>query len=145
MIHVPYKGSGPALIDLVGGQVSMMMDVVMTSYPYVKDGKIKALAVTSAQRHPMLPDVPTVAEQGFPGFEAIVWFGLLAPAHMPENVRKPLTDALVAVMHSGDMKAYLQAQGTQVSDVAGPAFGGMIKSEVDKWCKVTKQANIHLD
>ena len=145
MVHVPYRGSGPALIDLVGGQINMMMDVVMTSYPYIKDGKIKALAVTSPQRSPMLPDVPTVAESGYPGYEAMVWFGMLAPAKLPEPLRAKLTDALVQTLHAPAMKTYLEQQGAQVSDVAGPAFGTMIKSEIDKWCGVVKQAGIKLD
>lgn len=145
MVHVPYRGSGPALIDLVGGQINMMMDVVMTSYPYIKDGKIKALAVTSPQRSSMLPDVPTVAEAGYPGYEAMVWFGMLAPAGLPEPVRQKLTDGLVQSLHAPAMKAYLEQQGAQVSDVAGPAFGSMIKDEISKWCQVVKKAGIHLD
>lgn len=145
MVHVPYRGSGPALIDLVGGQINMMMDVVMTSYPYIKDGKIKALAVTSPQRSAMLPDVPTVAESGYPGYEAMVWFGMLAPANMPEPLRAKLTDGLVQTLHAPAMKTYLQQQGAQVSDVAGPAFGTMIKDEISKWCQVVKKAGIRLD
>lgn len=145
MVHVPYRGSGPALIDLVGGQINMMMDVVMTSYPYIKDGKIKALAVTSPQRSAMLPDVPTVAESGYPGYEAMVWFGMLAPANMPEPVRAKLTDGLVQTLHAPAMKTYLEQQGAQVSDVAGPAFGSMIKDEISKWCQVVKKAGIRLD
>lgn len=145
MVHVPYRGSGPALIDLVGGQVSMMMDVVMTSYPYIQDGKIRALAVTSPARSPMLPDVPTVAESGYPGYEAMVWFGMLAPAGLPEAIRKPLTQRLVEVLHGPVLKPYLEQQGAQVSDVAGPAFSAMIKDEVVKWCKVADKAGIHLD
>lgn len=145
MVHVPYRGSGPALIDLVGGQINMMMDVVMTSYPYIKDGKIKALAVTSPQRSAMLPDVPTVAESGYPGYEAMVWFGMLAPANMPEPLRIKLTDGLVQTLHAPAMKTYLEQQGAQVSDVAGPAFGSMIKDEISKWCQVVKKAGIRLD
>ncbi|MFD4836313.1 Bug family tripartite tricarboxylate transporter substrate binding protein [Achromobacter sp. NPDC058515] len=145
MVHVPYRGSGPALIDLVGGQINMMMDVVMTSYPYIKDGKIKALAVTSPQRSAMLPDVPTVAEAGYPGYEAMVWFGMLAPAGLPEPLREKLTDGLVQTLHAPAMKTYLEQQGAQVSDVAGPAFGAMIKDEISKWCQVVKKAGIHLD
>lgn len=145
MVHVPYRGSGPALIDLVGGQVNMMMDVVMTSYPYIKDGKIKALAVTSPERSSLLPDVPTVAESGYPGYEAMVWFGMLAPANMPEPLRQQLTDGLVQTLHAPAMKTYLEQQGAQVSDVAGPAFATMIKSEISKWCGVVKQAGIRLD
>ncbi|CAB3824147.1 Bug family tripartite tricarboxylate transporter substrate binding protein [Achromobacter denitrificans] len=145
IVHVPYRGSGPALIDLVGGQINMMMDVVMTSYPYIKDGKIKALAVTSPQRSAMLPDVPTVAEAGYPGYEAMVWFGMLAPANVPEPLRQKLTDGLVQTLHAPAMKTYLEQQGAQVSDVSGPAFGTMIKDEISKWCKVVKQAGIQLD
>lgn len=145
MVHVPYRGSGPALIDLVGGQINMMVDVVMTSYPYIKDGKIKALAVTSPQRSSMLPDVPTVAESGYPGYEAMVWFGMLAPANMPEPLREKLTDGLVQTLHAPAMKTYLEQQGAQVSDVAGPAFGTMIKNEISKWCQVVKKADIRLD
>ncbi|MDH2051521.1 Bug family tripartite tricarboxylate transporter substrate binding protein [Achromobacter marplatensis] len=145
MVHVPYRGSGPALIDLVGGQINMMVDVVMTSYPYIKDGKIKALAVTSPQRSPMLPDVPTVAESGYPGYEAMVWFGMLAPAGLPEPLRAKLTDGLVQTLHAPAMKTYLEQQGAQVSDVAGPAFGTMIKDEISKWCQVVKKADIRLD
>jgi tripartite-type tricarboxylate transporter receptor subunit TctC len=145
MVHVPYRGSGPALIDLVGGQVNMMMDVVMTSYPYIKDGKIRALAVTSPQRSPMLPDVPTVAESGYPGYEAMVWFGMFAPANMPEALRARLTEGLVQTLHAAPMKTYLEQQGAQVSDVAGPAFSAMVKDEIAKWCQVAKKANIHLD
>lgn len=145
MVHVPYRGSGPALIDLVGGQINMMMDVVMTSYPYIKDGKLRALAVTSPQRSAMLPDVPTVAESGYPGYEAMVWFGMLAPANMPEPLREKLTDGLVQTLHAPAMKTYLEQQGAQVSDVAGPAFGTMIKDEISKWCQVVKKADIRLD
>lgn len=145
MVHVPYRGSGPALIDLVGGQINMMVDVVMTSYPYIKDDKIKALAVTSPQRSPMLPDVPTVAESGYPGYEAMVWFGMLAPAGLPEPLRQKLTDGLVQTLHAPAMKTYLEQQGAQVSDVAGPAFGTMIKDEISKWCQVVKKADIRLD
>lgn len=145
MVHVPYRGSGPALIDLVGGQINMMMDVVMTSYPYIKDGKLRALAVTSPQRSAMLPDVPTVAESGYPGYEAMVWFGMLAPANMPEPLREKLTDGLVQTLHAPAMKTYLGQQGAQVSDVAGPAFGTMIKDEISKWCQVVKKADIRLD
>jgi len=145
MVHVPYRGSGPALIDLVGGQVSMMMDVVMTSYPYIKDGKIRALAVTSAERSPMLPDVPTVAESGYPDYEAMVWFGMLAPAGLPDDVRDRLSQALIAVLKDKTMKDYLERQGAQVSAISAAAFGEMIKDEIAKWCKVAQQAGIRLD
>ncbi|OWT74572.1 MULTISPECIES: tripartite tricarboxylate transporter substrate binding protein [unclassified Achromobacter] len=145
MTHVPYRGSGPALIDLLGGQVNMMMDVVMTSYPYIKEGKIRALAVTSSQRNKLLPDVPTVAESGYPGFEAMVWFGMLAPAHLPTDIRDRLSKAIVDVQNGPSLKPYLEEQGAEVSSISNDAFASMIKSETEKWCKVVKQANIRLD
>ncbi|CAM4015803.1 tripartite tricarboxylate transporter substrate binding protein [Bordetella bronchialis] len=145
MTHVPYRGSGPALIDLLGGQVDMMMDVIMTSYPYIKEGKLRALAVTSAQRSPMLPDVPTVAESGYPGFEAIVWFGMFAPAHLPADIATRLSQAIVAVQNGPEMKQYLESTGSQVSSVSGDAFAAMIKDDNAKWCKVVQQAKIKLD
>lgn len=145
MTHVPYRGSGPALIDLLGGQVDMMMDVVMTSYPYIKEGKLRALAVTSSQRSPMLPNVPTVAESGYPGFEAIVWFGMFAPAHLPADIAGRLSKAIVAVQNGPDMKQYLESTGSQVSSVTGEAFAAMIKEDNAKWCKVVQQAKIKLD
>ncbi|MFC4277308.1 Bug family tripartite tricarboxylate transporter substrate binding protein [Achromobacter aloeverae] len=145
MTHVPYRGSGPALIDLLGGQVNMMMDVVMTSYPYIKEGKIRALAVTSSQRSKLLPDVPTVAESGYPGFEAIVWFGMLAPPHLPTDIRDRLSKAIVDVQNGPSLKPYLEEQGAEVSSIANDAFASLIKNETAKWCKVVKQANIRLD
>ena len=107
IVHVPYKGSGPALNDLLAGHVSMMLDVVMTSYQYVKAGRLKALAVTGSTRSPLLPDVPTVAEQGFPGFEAIVWFGVLAPAKTPPAIVEYLNKQLVAAINSPSLKTLL--------------------------------------
>ncbi|CAM3593756.1 tripartite tricarboxylate transporter substrate binding protein [Bordetella sputigena] len=145
MTHVPYRGSGPALIDLLGGQVDMMMDVIMTSYPYIKEGKLRALAVTSAQRSPMLPNVPTVAESGYPGFEAIVWFGMFAPAHLPADITTRLSQAIVTVQNGPEMKQYLESTGSQVSSITGDAFAAMIKDDNAKWCKVVQQAKIKLD
>lgn len=145
MIHAPYRGSGPALIDLVGGQVDSMMDVVMTSYPYIKDKKLKALAVTSSTRSLLLPDVPTVAEQGYPGFEAMVWFGIFGPANLPPEITGRLGKALAATINHGPLKQYLLDQGAEPSDIVGDDFKAMVTSEVAKWCGVTKQANIKLD
>lgn len=145
MIHVPYRGSGPALIDLVGGQVTMMMDVVMTSYPYIKEGKLRALGVTSLERSEMLPDVPTIAESGYPGYEAMVWFGMLAPAGIPADVRDRLTQALVTTLKGKAMTDYLETQGARVPAISSDAFGAMIKDEIAKWCQVAKKAKIQLN
>ena len=141
-VHVPYKGSGPALTDTVAGHVTTMMDVVMTSYPYIKSGKLRALAVTSPTRSPLLPDVPTVAEAGYPGFEAIVWFGLLAPPKMAPALAERLSREIIAVIQSKKMSDYLIAQGAIPSGISPAEFSKVIREEVVKWHKVTVAAGV---
>jgi tripartite-type tricarboxylate transporter receptor subunit TctC len=141
-VHVPYKGSGPALTDTVAGHVTTMMDVVMTSYPYIKGGKLRPLAVTSLTRSPMLPDVPTVAESGYPGFEAVVWFGLFAPPKMNPALAERISRELVAVIRGKKVSDFLLSQGAQPA-ANGPAeFTSLIRSEIPKWAKVANAAGI---
>lgn len=142
MIHTPYKGSGPAMLDLLGGHVNMMLDVIMTSYPAIKNGKLKALAVTSPGRSSLLPDVPTVAESGYPGFEAIVWFGLFAPPHMPAALQNRISNDLIAVLQSKKMKDYLNEQGAQVTANTPAQFSDAIAVDIVKWQKVVKAAGV---
>ena len=141
-VHVPYKGSGPALTDTVAGHVTTMMDAVMTSYPYIKSGKLRALAVTSLTRSDMLPEVPTVAEQGFPGFEAIVWFGLLAPPRMAPPLAERVSRELIAVIKSRKMSDYLLQQGAQPSGISPAEFSQFIREDIAKWQKVAASAGI---
>jgi tripartite-type tricarboxylate transporter receptor subunit TctC len=145
IVHVPYKGSGPALNDLLAGHVSMMLDVVMTSYQYVKAGRLKALAVTGSTRSPLLPDVPTVAEQGFPGFEAIVWFGVLAPAKTPPAIVEYLNKQLVAAINSPKLKTLLESQGAQTVASTPADFTKRIGDEIVKWRKVVQVSGAKLD
>jgi tripartite-type tricarboxylate transporter receptor subunit TctC len=139
---VPYKGSGPALTDTVAGHVNMMMDVVMTSEPYIRDGRLRPLAVTSAARSAMLPDVPTVAEQGYPGFEAIVWFGLFAPAGMPNDLAARLSNELVGAVNGPRLSKYLREQGAMPSSIARDEFAALIRADIDKWAGVARAAGI---
>jgi tripartite-type tricarboxylate transporter receptor subunit TctC len=141
-VHVPYKGSGPALTDTVAGHVTTMMDVVMTSYPYIKGGKLRPLAVTSPTRSPMLPDVPTVAEAGYPGFEAMVWFGLFAPPRMPPALAEKISREIIAVVHSKKMSDYLTAQGAMPSGISPAEFTKVIREETAKWHKVAVAAGV---
>lgn len=141
-VHVPYKGSGPALTDTVAGHVSTMMDVVMTAYPYIKSGKLRPLAVTSSTRSALLPDVPTVAEAGYPEFEATVWFGLFAPPRMPPELASRLSRELIAVIQSKKMSDYLRQQGAQPSGIAPVEFSILIHDDIVKWNKVVKRAGI---
>jgi tripartite-type tricarboxylate transporter receptor subunit TctC len=145
IVHVPYKGSGPAMNDLLAGHVSMMLDVVMTSYPHIKAGKLKALAVTGTTRSPLLPDVPTVAEQGFPGFEAIVWFGVFAPAKTPPAIVERLNRELVAAINSPKLKTLLESQGAQTVANTPAEFTKRIEGEIVKWRKVVQASGAKLD
>lgn len=141
-VHVPYKGSGPALTDTVAGHVTTMMDVVMTSYPYIKSGKLRPLAVTSSTRSPMLPDVPTVAEAGYPGFEAVVWFGLFAPPKMAPALQDRLNRELVAIIRGQKISEYLHQQGAQPAPMTPADFASLIREDIAKWAKVTAAAGI---
>jgi len=141
-VHVPYKGSGPALTDTVAGHVTTMMDVIITSYPYIKSGKLRALAVTSPTRSAMLPEVPTVAESGYPGFEAMVWFGLFAPPKMAPALAEKISGELIAVVKSRKMGDYLTTQGALPSGISPAEFTKVIREETVKWRKVTVAAGV---
>ncbi len=113
LVHVPYKGSAPALNDLVAGQVSLMFDLVLTAAPHIKSGAARGLAVTGAQRSPVLPGLPTVAESGLPGYEVSAWFGIFAPAGLPQPVAQRLNAEFVKVMREPDLKQRLAGLGAE--------------------------------
>ncbi|WP_183027708.1 tripartite tricarboxylate transporter substrate binding protein [Variovorax sp. UMC13] len=145
MNHIPYKGSAPALTDTMGGQTQLMFDTMLSAMPHVKGGKLKALAVTSATRSPVAPDVPTVAESGLPGYEAIAWNGLLAPAHTPPEVLARLSGALKKVLAAPDVKDKFEAQGFAATWTSPEDFGRFMTAEIDKWAKVVKVSGATVD
>lgn len=145
MNHIPYKGSAPALTDTMGGQTHLMFDTMLSAMPHVKGGKLKALAVTSASRSPVAPDVPTVAESGLPGYEAIAWNGLLAPAGTPPEVVARLNAELKKALASPDVKDKFEAQGFAASWTTPTDFGRFLTVEVDKWAKVVKVSGATVD
>lgn len=145
MNHIPYKGSAPALTDTMGGQTQLMFDTMLSAMPHVKAGKLKALAVTSAARSPVAPDVPTVAESGLPGYEAIAWNGLLAPAGTPPEVLARLSAELKKVLAAPDVKERFEAQGFAASWNSPEDFGRFMTAEVDKWAKVVKVSGAKVD
>lgn len=145
MNHIPYKGSAPALTDTMGGQTQLMFDTMLSAMPHVKAGKLKALAVTSATRSPVAPDLPTVAESGLPGYEAIAWNGLLAPAGTPPEVLARLSAELKKVLAAPDVKDKFEAQGFAASWNSPEDFGRFMSAEVDKWAKVVKVSGAKVD
>jgi tripartite-type tricarboxylate transporter receptor subunit TctC len=145
MTHVPYKGSAPALTDLIGGQVQLMFDNLPSSLPFIKAGKLRALAVTSGARAAALPDLPTLAESGLPGFEASSWFGVLAPAGTPRDIVAKLNGAIAGWLASPEAKEKLLAQGAIAAGGAPEDFARHIGAETSKWAKVVKASGAHID
>ncbi|MGZ5227941.1 MAG: tripartite tricarboxylate transporter substrate binding protein, partial [Burkholderiales bacterium] len=142
MTHVPYKGSPPALIDLLAGRVPIMSSTMPPVLPHIKTGKVRALAVTSVQRSAALPDVPTVAESGVPGYEAIAWQGLLAPAGTPKALIARINAEFVKVLKQPDIVAKLNEQGYDTVASTPEWFASYIRSEIAKWAKVIKASGI---
>jgi len=144
-VHVPYKGTAGALNDLMGGQIQMMFGDFLVTLPQVKAGRIRALAVTSLQRHPLLPDVPTVAESGYPGFEALSWQGMFAPAGTPPAILAKIHAELVKAIGAPDMKEYFASQGFFIGGNSPAEFRAFVEKEISKWAQVVKAANVKLD
>ncbi|HSC98413.1 MAG TPA: tripartite tricarboxylate transporter substrate-binding protein, partial [Casimicrobiaceae bacterium] len=145
MTHVPYKGSSPALTDLMGGQVQLMFDNLPSSLSFIKAGKLRALAVTSAERSAALPELPTLAESGLPGFEASSWFGILAPAGTPKAIVDKINGAVVAWLATPEAKEKLSSQGAIAAGGSPDAFAKHIAAETAKWAKVVKASGAHVD
>lgn len=144
--HIPYKGTGPALNDLLGGQVSMSFTDVLTALPYVKTGKLRALGVTTTERSQALPDVPTVAEQGVPGYDVSVFFGIVAPAGTPPDRIAKLNQAFVEVLDTPKVKQLFASQGLEPAPSSTPQqLGKFIQAQMTKWAGVVKQAGAQLD
>ncbi len=146
ILHVPYKGTGPALTDLLGGQVTMTFTDVLTALPHIRTGKLKAIGVTSAERSRVLPDVPTLAEQGLAGYDSSVFFGVVAPAGTPEQVIARLNAAFRAALADPKVKELLDSQGLEAPASQTPeALGEFMKSEVAKWGEVVKASGAQVD
>ena len=145
MLHVPYKGSGPAMNDLIGGQVQSMIETMPASLQHIKAGSLRALAIAMPTRSNNLPDVPTAAEAGMPDFIVTSMFGLLAPAKTPPAIVAKLTAALEKVLASADTNMRMDAQGVIIGYLNPTESAKRIKAEMDKWTKVAKDANIKLE
>jgi tripartite-type tricarboxylate transporter receptor subunit TctC len=142
LTHVPYKGGGPAIIDLVAGHIEIFAAVISTAVPQVKAGKARALAVTGIRRAAALPDVPTVAESALKGYEATNWYGMVAPAATPRPIIERLHKATVSVLEMADVKQALLDQGIEAASGTPEQFAAYIQSETGKWTKVIKAAGL---
>lgn len=145
MIHVPYKGSGPAIIDLVGGQIMMFNDNEPSILPQIKSGKIRALAVTGAQRSKSLPDIPTMEEAGFKGFVVEPWFGFMAPAGTPKAALDRLNAAFNTALANPRVRKRLEEAGVRPIGGSPSVLGDQIRQETERWAKVIKANNIRAD
>jgi tripartite-type tricarboxylate transporter receptor subunit TctC len=145
MVTVNYKGSAPALIDLMSGQVDLMFDNMPPSLPHIKSGKLVAIAVSNAERTALMPDLPTVAESGLPGFDAGSWFGILAPAGTPREIVTRLNAVVVKSLTTPELRERLSSQGAAPVGGTPEQFGRHVQAEIAKWAKVVKAANVKLD
>ncbi len=143
IVHIAYKGGGPAMVDLLGGNINLIFATVASAVGHIKADKIRALAVSTAKRSGLVPELPTVAEAGLKGFEANNWYGLLAPAKTPRNVIDRINKEAIAVLNLPDVKDLLFKQGLDVSPSTPEAFGAYIKSEKAQWEKVIKAAGLY--
>lgn len=142
LVHVPYKGSSPAIADLLGSQISMIFDNLPSALPHIKAGKLKALAVTSSQRVPQLPNVPTMVEAGVPGYDVMSWFGLLAPANTPKPIIDKLNQEIVEILKTPDVQQQIEAQGAIPTPETPAQFAAFIRNEIEKWNKVVQTAKL---
>ena len=145
LLHVPYKGSGPALTDLMGSQVQSMMDQLTASIGHIRDGRIRAIAISSAKRSPLLPDVPTLDELGVKGYEAATFTGIFAPAATPAAVVQKLSAALHKALSVPSVRERYQGMGVEVMDMAQPQFASYVREDFQKWQKVAHEGNISVE
>jgi tripartite-type tricarboxylate transporter receptor subunit TctC len=143
--HVPYKGSAPAVTDLIAGQVQVMFDNMPNVLPQVKAGKLKALAISSRKRSAMAPEIPTVDESGVPGYDVTVWFGILAPAGVPQEIVKRLNVEMVRIIRSPEIADRFAKAGVEPVASSPEEFGAFLRGEVARWAKVLQDANIKAD
>ncbi len=145
MQHVPYKGSAPAVTDLLGNQIAIMFDNMPSAIQHVRSGRLRAIAVTTARRSPELPDVPTIAEAGVPGYEATSWFGMFAPAATPAPVVAQLNATIVKVLAQPDIRKKLAEQGAEAAGETPAQFADFIQKESVKWGRVVKESGASVD
>jgi len=145
IVHVPYRGSAPAMVALISGEVQMMIEAMPSALPAVRNGQLRLLAVTSPQRLPQMPDLPTVAESGLPGFDAGIWWGLLGPARMPPDVTNVLNDAANAALRDAEVRASFDRLGIQPLGTTPEAFASRLREDVARFERIAREVNIRVE
>jgi tripartite-type tricarboxylate transporter receptor subunit TctC len=145
VVHIPYKGTGPAQTDTIAGTTQLLFGSVATTLPFVKQGRLRALAVTTPKRISAAPDVPTVAEAGVPGYDVVLWHGLIAPKGVPKPIVDKLNAAANEVVKAKEMEEKLAAEGVTPAGGTSEAFGKLIKADITRWAAVVKQANVKIE
>jgi tripartite-type tricarboxylate transporter receptor subunit TctC len=142
MVHVPYKGSGQGIVDVVAGHVPVMMPSILTGLPHAKTGRLRGLGVTGTKRAGAAPEIPTIAEAGVPGYEAVQWFGVLAPAGTPREIIVRLHGEIVRLLNAAEVRGRLLGDGADPVGSSPEEFAAFLRAETAKWAKVVKDAGI---
>jgi tripartite-type tricarboxylate transporter receptor subunit TctC len=145
IVHIPYKGAAPALTAMVSGETQLIFSSVTSTLPLVKSGRLRAVAMTSAQRSPLMPSLATVAESGYPGFEAITWWGLFLPAGAPPPITAKLNTEVVKVLNTAEFKAWLADQGAEAAPTTPEELGAFVKAEIARYAPLVKKSGMKLD
>jgi tripartite-type tricarboxylate transporter receptor subunit TctC len=145
MQHIPYKGGGPMMNDLIGGQINIAFETAASATPQIKGGKVKALAITTAKRSPSMPDLPTVAESGLPGYDVVTWYGMLAPAATPKEIVSRMNAEVLKILQTPEFKQRLADISSEPGDTTPEQFAELIKSDTAKWAKVVKESGATID
>ena len=145
MVHAPYRGGGPALADLVGGQIQLMFGNASSTLPYARSGAVRPIAVTSARRAPYLPEVPSIAEAGVPGFDVVEWYAVIGPANMPPAITERLNREIMAIVGTPEGRARLLDMGAEVVGGTPAEFGAFLRAEMDKIGRVVREARISME
>ncbi len=143
--HVPYKGNAAAMTDVIAGHIEMLFDQMATAVPHIQQGAVKAIALTSLQRAPAMPNIPTAAESGLPGFETTAWFGVVGPAKMPKELVEQIQAAFATALKQPDVAERLSSQGLTLSSTSPDAFAAFLKSELGKWAEVIKASGVKIE
>jgi len=143
-VHVPYRGIGPAFVDLLGGQTQLMFPGLAAALPHIRAGKARPLAVTGTRRHPLLSDVPTFAEAGYPGFDGVQWYGIVGPANLPAPIVKRLNDEINALLANPELAERLSAEALEPMPMTPEEFGRYMRDDIARWSKLAKERKIEI-